>query len=190
MFAQLTSKMGPRPKRRLCGIEQAAPTIRLPWRRARRHPSNATGSRSAVGRGQPSCFETVFCQRLLCLMASTIDRGRRVNSIRRSRRDQAVSPAGGARRATKTKVRGLTHQVLTEDEPGHGCVRVIRPDSGLRPGLKARGPSSANSGNSSLQIRWQKAAIPARLGLREIVAQQTEIVRRPVRFELFKLLSA
>lgn len=55
---------------------------------------------------------------------------RRLNSIRRSRRDQAVSPAGGARRATKTKVRGLTPQVLTEDEPGHGCVRVIRPDSG------------------------------------------------------------
>jgi hypothetical protein len=32
-----------------------------------------------------------------------------------------------------------------------------------------------NSGNSSLQIRWQKAAIPARLGPREIVAQQSEI---------------
>src|SRR6476660_3675097 len=59
---------------------------------------------------------------------------RRLNSIRRSRRDQAVSPAGGARRATKTKVRGLTPQVLTEDEPGHGCVRVIRPDSGLKSG--------------------------------------------------------
>jgi len=105
-------------------------------------------------------LRTVFCQRLLCLMASTIDRGRRVNSIRRSRRDQAVSPAGGARRATKTKVRGLTPQVLTEDEPAHGCVRVIRPsradDRDRQPrvvdGLLTDRLSPANSGSTAKQL--------------------------------------